>query len=356
MERIIAVATKKKKIYYKAEAVAEELLDENGYPVTTNGKVPDGEIVEFSSNLQTIKHYKNGVLNGKLQVLDISTGKITLTEEYENGELKSIVDTATVAPLNPSSAVKTAEDQIKEDLTKKGFVMFRTKDNLVFCNDGQEVARCLLMDGSLVSGKIPDGVIKEYYENGVLRAEALYKGGVMDGAVTKYDEFGRVILQENYSGGLLDGGAVYYNYNGQEKSKETATYKNGRLEGRRVAYFPNGREFIIENFEANRLDGRREVYFENSILSSEENYKKGLLNGARILYYPSGAVWYKEFYINSQLEGERMSYYPKGELYLKENYKHGLLEGAKIVYDKTGTALLEEEYNFGEKVKKRGKP
>ncbi|MCL2888256.1 MAG: toxin-antitoxin system YwqK family antitoxin [Elusimicrobia bacterium] len=356
MDRIISVATKKSKIYYKVQAIAEEILDDNGNPTQTNGAVPDGEIVEFASNLQTVKHYKNGVLHGKLQVLDITTGKVTLTEEYENGELKSIVDTATRAPLSPATTLKQAEQEIKEDLSKKGLVMTKVKDNLVFCNEGQEVARCLLLDGSLLSGKIPDGIIKEYYESGVLRTEAPYKGGVMDGVVTKYDEFGRMILKENYVDGRLDGGAVYYNYRGQEKSKETAGYKNGRLEGRRTAFYPSGREFIVENYEANRLDGRREVYFESGILSLEENYKKGLLNGARVIYYPNGAMWYKEFYINAQLEGERLSCYPKGELYLKENYKHGLLEGTKIVYDKTGTAVLEEEYSFGEKVKKRGKP
>ncbi|ACC98056.1 Uncharacterized protein conserved in bacteria [Elusimicrobium minutum Pei191] len=351
-EEIISIGIGKKKLYYKAVLVAQELLDENGYVIRKNGKIPDGKVTEYLSNMQTVKNYKRGILEGKLEVIDIITGKVTMTEEYKDGELKNIIDTATIAPISPKNKNKEEDFPVAKP-GDKGLCCEKVKDNIVFYENGSEIAKCSVIDGALVSGNIKNGVYKEYYETGEIKSEACYQNGVLEGPFVKYDELSRIILKEVYSNGRLEGPAAYYIYRGEERITEQAFYKDAKLHGTRLTVFPNGRPAISENYDENKLDGKREVYFENGILSIEENYKKGRLNGPRIFYYYNGAVWYKEMYVNAQLEGERIAYFPSGELYLKEHYKHGLLEGERVVYDKNGTILFSEMYSYGLPVKKK---
>ncbi|WP_424244884.1 antitoxin component YwqK of YwqJK toxin-antitoxin module [Elusimicrobium posterum] len=353
-EKIISVASPKRKIYFMAVPIAEETLDENGRVESARGAIPDGPVVEFNATLKTLKNYKNGVLHGKLQVADINSGKVSFTEEYEDGELKEIIDTGTLSPISPKHVSSVEGQTVERDLSKEGLVYVRTKESIIFYDNGKEVAKRSLQDGSLLAGKIPDGVIREFWENGRLKTQAQYKNGIIDGELTRYDEAQRLLSKEFYKEGVLEGPAEYTLYLPTADVFERATYKNGLLEGQRRMFLSDTHPIVTENFVNGKLEGKREVYFETSgILSMEENYKNGRYHGNRILYHNNGAVWYKEYYENGQLNGERIAYFPTGELYLKERYVKGLLEGEKNVYDQHGTVLFKEEYSFGSPVKKR---
>ena len=89
---------------------------------------------------------------------------------------------------------------------------------------GKEIARELCDEtGAIVktSGKIPDGTVKEYFENGAVLADYNYKDGKLEGKSKGY-----------YPNGTLRG---------------EWNYKNGKLEGVIKAYYQSGKlnyEFI----------------------------------------------------------------------------------------------------------------
>ena len=78
--------------------------------------------------------------------------------------------------------------------------------------------------------------------------------------------------------------------------------------------------------------------------ASAEN---GKLQGKRLIFFPEGGVWYDENYKNGRLDGERFCFFPNGNKYCNEYYADGLLEGPRTVYAENGELLLNEEYHWG---------
>ncbi len=353
-KKIIAVATPQAVTYYEATKIAEELLDDNGNIVQTNGTLPDATVEQFASSLQTIKTYKNGLLDGDVKVIDLSSGRNTYIETYEEGQLQKMSDTDTLAPLSPDGVV--VSEALKTDTFRKGVYCIRNKDGIFYYKDDKEIAKEILGpkgESMVIEGHVPDGPVKEYYESHLVKMEIHFKHNKPCGTCTRYDEAGRLIAEETYTDGKREGKASFYDYCREEKAVEQVNYANGMLEGKRLVFYPNGAVNISENYEKNKLQGRREVFYDNGILNLEETYKNDKLNGIRIFYHKNGAVWFKENYNNGSLEGERLCYFPSGELQMKENYSQGLLEGEKKIFDKDGTILFEESYSWGAPVNKR---
>ncbi len=73
---------------------------------------------------------------------------------------------------------------------KTGEVIRKKTDNddgtttLVFYTDGKEVAKAIVdknYDVIKLEGKIPDGMVNQYYDNGNILAEAYYKDSKREG-------------------------------------------------------------------------------------------------------------------------------------------------------------------------------
>lgn len=357
-EKVISVATKKFKAYFMCVPVAQETLGENGAVIETKGNIPDGEVVEFYTNLKCVKYYKNGLLDGPLKMVDIDSGKVTMTEEYREGDLKKFVDTGTIAPLSPKEMKKNINFAAASELSKQGLSFKTVKEGRVFYkNDGIIAKETLDPRGARVAleGAIPDGKITEYFESGKPRKEVIYRNNMLNGVSKSFDEEGRIVGTETYLDNILSGEAFYYDYIGTEQMSEKIIYENGLIEGKRLYFYPNGNLVFSENYANGKLNGKKEIYFRNGILNAEEDYKEGKLHGLRIFYHQNGAVWFKETYLSGMLEGERVAYYPSGEIYMKENYSKGLLQGEKTMLEKDGTVFFRENYSWGTPVSRKKK-
>lgn len=333
---ILSIAAPKSVTYFLCELVAEDILAPDGAPIRTYGSIPDGEVHQFSSVLKTIKTYKNGVPVGEARVVD-------LTSEPHD--------------LSPEDAAQT-DPALKTDTFRKGVYLVRSKDAITYYNNGEETARETTGpkgESMAVKGLIPNGPVKEYYEDNHLKAEFNYLNNKLDGQTKRYDPKGRVIAEETYRDGNLEHDAFYYEYFKDAPLKETEHYVDGQLSGARTTLFPNGALNISENYENGKLSGLRRVFYENGILNLEESYSAGKREGARIYYHQNGAVWFKETYSAGLLTGERACYFPTGELQMKEHYTQGLLDGEKKVFTKDGSVLFEEQYAWGTPVNKRRK-
>ena len=344
-ETFICIVTPENRTYYQAVPVAKEFLDKDQNIIHSIGTIPDGAVEEIKTSSKTIKHYKNGKLDGELSMLDLNTGQITFTEQYKDGELIDVADhTLRGMPLTVKEGTITAVQ------TYQGTTLKTNQDTLSFYVDGKEIAeQTVSADGTILEqmNQVPDGPVKEFDENRTLRFEAVYKNNRIEGEAVRYSEQGKIISQENYQQGKLNGLVRYYNYCKQGTNVTEANYKNGLLDGPWTVYMPGGKPLIQAYYQEGKLQGPYTTLYKNGQVNVQENYGNGKLQGTRKIYFPNGNLWYQEHYKNGRLEGERLCFFPNGQKFLEEFYTDGLLEGTRRIYTENGSLLTNEEYHWG---------
>jgi len=170
----------------------------------------------------------------------------------------------------------------------------KTKTKIFYKGD-REIARQVLHRNSIIktTGKIPDGIVKEYYKSGKLKEESNYKNGKLD-CISKW------------------------------------YYENRLLKGER-------------NYKQGKLDGVTKWYYESGALGAEFNYKNGKLEGTAKLYWENGNIKAIHIYKNSKREGINKRYYNSGELLFIETYKNGKMINRKK-YDHRGNLVHDRDY------------
>lgn len=343
-EKLICISTPSGRTYYRAIPLAKEFLDKEQNIVNTTGELPDGEITELNVTSATIKNLKGGKLNGKFEVLNLTNNTVTYSEEYENGRLVSITE---------RNALKTPAKETKEEKAIRhypGTILKSSKNTNSFYINGKEIAEETLSSNGVtleILGNIPDGEVKEFNENGLIKTEAHYKNNKLNGPVLRYDDNGTLLSREEYVNGILQGPAEYFTTLKHDTLHAKCTYKNSLLEGKRTVTQKDGTLRQEETYKHGRLNGRRTIYYPNGWKESESNFENGKLNGERLLYFPTGELWYREHYENGRLDGERFCYFASGKVHLEEFYTEGMLEGRRNVYAENGELLSCEEYHWG---------
>ena len=122
-----------------------------------------------------------------------------------------------------SAAIVSAEVIRKQTSNPDGTTAY------VFYSEGKEIAKQTVdAAGNIIktTGKIPDGVVKEYYKSGKLKGEGTFKDGKVEGIVKQYYESGKLKAEWNIKNGTLDGTSKRYYENGGIRYIDT--YKNGQ--------------------------------------------------------------------------------------------------------------------------------
>lgn len=343
-EKFICISTPSGRTYYRAIPLAKEFLDKEQNIVNTTGTLPDGEITELNVSSATIKNLKDGKLNGKFEVLNLTNNTVTYSEQYENGRLVSITERNLAK--NPVQETK-AEKAIR---LYPGTILKSTKNSNSFYIKGKEVAEETLSSNGVtleILGKIPDGEVKEFGENGLVKTEAHYKDNKLNGPVLRYDDNGVLLSKEEYVNGILQGPAEYFTTLKHDTLHAECTYKNAQLSGRRTITQKDGTLRQEETYKHGRLNGKRIIYYPNGNKESEATFENGKLHGERLLYFPTGELWYRENYNNGRLDGDRFGYFASGKVHLEEFYSEGVLEGKRNIYAENGELLSSEEYHWG---------
>ncbi len=191
---------------------------------------------------------------------------------------------------------------------------------LVFSSKRKAVAKQIVDDfGNIIkiSGKIPDGIVKQYYESSNLMFEFNYKDGKREDISRKYYENGNLLAEINFKNNKKDGIEKIYYENGKLKSE--MNYKNGELEGMSKEYYESGNFRSERKYKKNRLHGVKKLYYENGKLRGKWKYKNGKRDGKTIRYYENGEIRY----INTYTKGElikRKEYDERGNLNLERDY------------------------------------
>ncbi len=342
-EKIICIATPTDRTYYRVQTVAKEFIDRQQNVVHTTGTLPEGKVKEFAASSLTVKHFHEGKLDGKLEVINLADGTVSFSEEYKNGVLQQIHE-QTIPPVSVPQPVAPRHT---------GTTLKTSKGSHSFYCNGQEVAEETISSSGAsleLLGKIPDGEVKEFNEKDQVITLAHYKDNKLNGALIRYTDKGEELVRENYINGLLQGEATYITFTKNGTVTATCSYKNSRLNGERILMQQDGTLRCKEIYKNGRLDGKRQCFYPTGSKEREENYAEGKLNGQREMFFPDGKVWYRENYVSGRLDGERKCFFPSGKLYLEEFYADGLLEGKRSVYDEKGQLLSRQEYHWGSPV------
>ena len=343
-EKFICISTPSGRTYYRAIPLAKEFLDREQNIVNTTGALPDGEITELSVSSATIKNVKGGKLHGKFEVINLTNNTVTYSEQYENGHLVSITE---------RNILKNTPKENKEEKAVRlypGTILKSNKNTNSFYINGKEVAEETLSSNGVtleILVQIPDGEVKEFGENGLVKTEAHYKANKLNGPVLRYDDNGVLLSREEYVNGILQGPAEYFTSLKHDTLHAQCTYKNSLLEGKRIIKQKDGTLRQEETYKRGRLDGKRTCYYPNGCKESEALFSAGKLHGERLLYFPTGELWYRENYNNGRLDGERFGYFASGKIHLEEFYSEGMLEGKRNIYAENGELLSSEEYHWG---------
>ena len=341
-EKFICIVTPEGRSYYHATRLAKEFLDKDNNIIHTAGTLPQGEVEEFKTSTKTIKHYKNGKLDGELSVIDLTNGTTTFSEQYKNGVLIDLKDhsvhTASVAQISPAEPLY------------KGTIVKVHKGTQSFYIDGKEVAeQTVSPTGAVLEqlGNIPDGPVKEFDENNQPRMDAVYKNNRIEGTLKRYTEKGQLLSEENFVQGVRQGQSTYYLYTENLCATIKANYKNSQLNGEWTMMFPDGNPHVLAFYQNGKLQGTRRTLYTNGQTCCEEIFENGKLQGPRRLYFTDGHLWYEENYKNGRLDGDRFCFFPNGQKQLVEYYADGLLEGVRQLFSADGNLVQHEEYHWG---------
>ncbi|WP_027125534.1 toxin-antitoxin system YwqK family antitoxin [Gelidibacter mesophilus] len=160
------------------------------------------------------------------------------------------------------------------------------------------------------------GLFKFYKLDGkksVLSATREFDAKSDDILVKFYSSKGKLISEGHMINQLFVGKWLYYH----NKTKEimTVEYYNdqGKLEGERQVFYPNGQVAEQSHYSNGKLEGVSKVFSEKGVMIKEFLYKNDALNGMSKYFNASGQMLAEGAYRNDQKHGV-WKYYENGVL------------------------------------------
>lgn len=219
-------------------------------------------------------------------------------------------------------------------------------------NENGELVRGFVFRQGIITGRgittekgLRDGPWIEYYEDGKLYAEGTYKSGLRigkwkfyyrsgkleqegvfnnrgryDGTWRWYYEGGNLLREEEYLDGERDGMLTEYSDSGMVVVQ--GEFVDGLEEG--PWKFDMGDHLQAGNYAGGLRQGEWKYYFRNGNLSYNGSFVEDNPNGRHTWYWENGRKKDEGFYVMGRREGEWVKYDDSGLPYLYISYKDGV--------------------------------
>jgi antitoxin component YwqK of YwqJK toxin-antitoxin module len=193
-----------------------------------------------------------------------------------------------------------------------------------------------------VQGKarIIDGRTTQYID-------ATFNDGIPHGSWKTY-RYNKLAEEFNYDKGLLDGVSKEYYSDGTVKA--IRNYVNGKPHGKFIDYNAKGNVEREMNFKDGEQDGPEITYDSEGNVRAQTNYAAGKTTGTQVRNF-SDYVQMANYDGNGELDGEYFEIFNNGNVKSKGKYIHGKKEGVWETGRKDGKKIATEEYLAGDKVK-----
>lgn len=133
-----------------------------------------------------------------------------------------------------------------------------------------------------------------------------------------YDPKKNVVSEGNVVNKLYDGEWKYYHL-ASKKIMTVENYKNGKLDGKRNVFYPDGKIAEEMVYTADVQNGPYKKYSTNGVVLEEVTYKNGQIEGIGIYRDPDGTIVSKGPYVGGMKKGI-WEFYEGGKLIKKEKY------------------------------------
>ncbi|MHC1706789.1 MAG: toxin-antitoxin system YwqK family antitoxin [Bacteroidales bacterium] len=193
----------------------------------------------------------------------------------------------------------------------------------------------------------------DYYSNGKLKVMAQYKNNLPDGLWREYTEEGKLDKGFLYKKGIIIGKGItdeagfrqgpWIEYYDDGILKAEGKYKNGKKTGYWKYYYHSG---VLEEEggydNQGRPDGDWKWYHENKALLKEASYSLGKEDGLMTEYNEAGEVVARGEYVEGLEQGKWL--YSYGDHKEEGNYQNGQRDGNWIYYYGDGTKEFEGKF------------
>ena len=280
----------------------------------------NGYFKEYDENgsLISVKKFINDV--EQIEVQELVSLKLK-TDYYPKGQVK------TVGSYNGDIPEGVRREYNEEGKIIAGYIFTKgalTGEGIVDEEGIKEGDwREFYMDGTLrsvgtyVKGK-PVGTWKYYFENSKLESEGKYtKTGALDGTWRWYFEDGSIRRVQSFVAGMEDGEYEEHDETGRLIVK--GQYVEGLEEGEWIYDFVNYRE--IGNYRGGARFGKWKSYYADGILRFEGEYIDDNLNGRVNWYWPTGKLKDQGNFVNGSREGDWITFSEDGTPFLVISYR-----------------------------------
>ncbi len=305
---------------------------------------PESELVFREGN------YSSGKRNGLFQYYD-KKGIVIRTESYENDVL--------VTDDGGAGNLTFKVDTVSEGVIARGAYSGNQRQGVFHVEhvSGEKIInRVYQMGKKVAEGKFDNegmrqGVWKEYFLSGELKAEGEYKDNQRVGEWKYFEVSGKVELIGKYWNGVPDGEWTWYYDNREVHRRES--FSRGKLDGEYIECDTVGTVILQGNYSDGLKVGIWKYQLNDHL--EEGEYLDGEKNGVWKWYYfnTDEPAFEGEFNLGIP-GGKHRMWYPNGNLMEKGEYEGGLREGNWIYYNELGEQRLVVTYQAGEIVKVDG--
>ena len=169
-----------------------------------------------------------------------------------------------------------------------------------------------------IQGKYEGGEIRLEREVAILSDDTL----VSDGTYVEYYPGGEKFCEGTYESGVITGQWSYWHPNGQLCKK--LTFKQGRPVGSFQVFRADGTLEAVQSYKDGVRDGEWSSYFEDGKTPKfQSKIVDGKIEGERTLYYPDGTVKQKATFAGGALNGVVEEFDETGKKIAEATFENG---------------------------------
>jgi len=292
--------------------------------------------------------YKDNKRNGYFKEYDEKGQLLTVkkfvndVEEKEVPELTSLTVKTDYYPSGKVKTVASYNENVPEGVRRE------------YSEDGTIVAGYIFQKGVMTGEGIVDeegnkeGPWKEYYPDGTLRSTGTYDDGIRVGDWKFYYENGKLEQQGKYTKkGKPDGTWIWYFEDGTLQREQN--FIAGLEDGEYLEYEETGKLIVKGQYVEGLEEG--EWTYDFGQYKETGTYLGGLKNGSWKSYYPEGNYRFEGSFIGDNLNGKVTWYWPNGKIRETGTYLNGSRQGDWTTFNEDGTPSI--VINYQNDVEKR---
>lgn len=335
--------------YKKGYIVDRERINRYDSDTLPNGKwkwFDDSETVVLAEG-----NFKHGLKNGYFKKYDNDGNLISVTK-YVNGEkfekAEELVKLQVRTDYYPNGKIKVVgtytADGVPEGVRREYDENGKVEKSYIF-KYGK-----LIGEGIFTDSGHKQGVWKEYYDSGKLKATGNYRDNLHDGIWKYYYKNGQLEEIGKYIADKPDSTWIWYHKNGKLLRKEH--FYNGLSDGMLTEYDIN--ENIVT--QGDYLEDKKEGHWVYIVGDTKEEgeYMDGVRNGLWKSYYSDGNPLFIGKFIDDNPNGEHIWYWDNGKIKQRGNYIMGRKNGDWKKFDRNGAITIIISYSRGKEIKYDG--